>query len=313
MSLNLARLSRPSLTAAELLEARSLFPGDAGVRLTRPVLRGSDGRQDLPHFWFYSLLAAPFVRVATALGADPLIGFTALNLLLLTGLAMLLAKRVSPAALVLVVVSPILWWIDKAHTEVFTFCLLAAALLLLRSSPWWSIVAFGAAATQNPPMAVAMAMSIAVALYQQGWRDRRVWIAAIAGGCLAGIHPAYYYVRLGTWSGLADAIDRHWPMLREFMAVAFDPNLGVFVYAPLLTAAIIVAIVAALRRPERRALDLAGGVMALIAVLFLLSFTQTANVNGGGTPGPSRYGLWLIPFAVPILGWISPSQRWLQG
>jgi hypothetical protein len=195
---------------------------------------------------------------------------------------------------------------------VFTFSLLATALLLFRSSPWWSILAFGAAATQNPPMAVAMAMTIVFAIYQQGWRDARVWIAAGAGALLAGLHPAYYFWHLGTWSGLADAIDRHWPSMREFIAVAFDPNLGVFVYAPFLTAAIVVAIVAALRRPERRALDPAAVTMALITILFLFSFTQTANVNSGGTPGPSRYGIWLIPFAVPLVGWIGPSVRWLR-
>ena len=312
MSLNLSKFSRPSLTSADLAEARLRFPGAAGELLTRPELRASDGRQDLTHFWFYSLLAAPFVRVATAIGADPLAGFAALNILLVLCLTMLLSKRVPPPAVVLVVASPIVWWIDKAHPEVFTFSLLAAALLLMRSSPWWSIVAFGAAATQNPPVAVAMAMTFVFALYQHGWRDRRVWTAAITGALLAGLHPAYYYLRLGTWSGLADAIDWHWPSLLEFMSVAFDPNLGVFVNAPFLTAAIVVAVVAALRRPERRALDLAAATMALISVLFLLSFTQTPNVNSGGTPGLSRYGLWLIPFAVPIVGWIRPSTRWLR-
>lgn len=312
MSLNLARFSRPSLTSADLVEARSYFPEAAGARLTRPELRAPDGRQDLPNFWFYSLLAAPFVRVITAIGADPLFGFAALNIVLLLGLTMLLSKRMSSSAVVLVVVSPVLWWIDKAHPEVFTYSLLAAAMLLMRSSPWWSIVALGAAATQNPPIAMAMAMTIVFALHQHGWRERRVWLAAVAAALLAGLHPAYYYSRLGTWSGLADAIDRHWPSLSEFIAVAFDPNLGVFVYAPLLAAAIVVAIVAALRRPERRKLDFAGATMALIAVLLLLSFTQTANVNSGGTPGPSRYGLWLIPFAVPLVGWISPSVGWLR-
>jgi hypothetical protein len=312
MALNLSQFSRPSLTSVDLGEARSRFPGAAGELLTRPILRASDGRQDLVHFWFYPLLAAPFVRVASAIGADPVVGFAALNVLLLLCLAMLLAKRVSSPVVVLVVVSPILWWIDKAHTEVFTFSLLAAALLLMRSSPWWSIVAFGAAATQDPSMAIAMAITFVFALYERGWRDRRVWTAAIAGALLAGLHPAYYYLRLGTWSGLAHVIDWHWPSLLEFMAVAFDPNLGVFVHAPWFTAALVVAIVAALRRPDRRALDLAGATMALIGVLFLLSFMQTPNINSGGTPGPSRYGLWLIPFAVPIVGWISPPTRWLR-
>lgn len=311
MSLNLARFELPSLTAADLAEARSRFPGDAGVRLTRPVLRSADGRQDLAHFWFYSLLAAPFVRAAMAFGADPLIGFTILNIAMLSGLVALLSTRLAPGAVVLLVASPILWWVDKAHTEVFTFSLICIALLLLRSAPWWSIAAFGAAATQNPPMSAAMVLVAMFAVYQQGWRDRRVWFGTMAGGMLAVLHPAYYYSRLGTWSGLADAIDRHWPSLREFVAVALDPNLGVFAYAPLLAVVMGLGIIGALRRPDRRTLDLAGVTMAIIAVLFLFSFTQTANLNSGGTPGPSRYGLWLVPFAVPLLGWVGASARWL--
>ena len=72
----------------------------------------------------------------------------------------------------------------------------------------------------------------------------------MAGAFLTGLHPVYYDARLGRWSGLADAIDRHWPSVREFIAVALDPNLGVFIYAPVLAAAIVVAVVAALRRPD---------------------------------------------------------------
>jgi hypothetical protein len=89
MSLNLGRFSRPSLTPDELVQARALFPGDVDIHLEMPELRGPDGRQDLPHFWFYSLLAAPFVRAALAAGAHPLVGFTALNIILLIGLAAL--------------------------------------------------------------------------------------------------------------------------------------------------------------------------------------------------------------------------------
>ena len=61
MARNLGHLDKPSLTPGQLKEARTIVPGDAGVRLEKPWLRGPDGRQDLPHFWFYSFLAAPFV------------------------------------------------------------------------------------------------------------------------------------------------------------------------------------------------------------------------------------------------------------
>jgi len=100
-----------------------------------PELRGPDGRQDLPHFWFYSLLAAPFVRAALAAGAHPLTGFTVLNISLLIGVAALLATCVPPAVVLLVAAGPVLWWVDKAHTEVFTLSLITTALLLLPSSP----------------------------------------------------------------------------------------------------------------------------------------------------------------------------------
>jgi hypothetical protein len=44
------------------------------------------------------------------------------------------------------------------------------------------------------------------------------------------------------------------------------------------------------------------GLFALVtAGLLLPAFAQTTNVNHGGTPGPSRYGLWLIPLALPLV------------
>jgi hypothetical protein len=311
MAVNLARFNRPSLTRPQLAEAAARLPEGAGANLTQPQMLAPDGRQDFAHFWFYPLLAAPFVHMAMVFGFDPQFGFTALNLALLIGLTLLLSTRLAPGAVMLVVLGPIIWWLDKPHTEVFTFSCVATALLLLREKPWWSIVAFGGAATQNPPMAGAMLIAMAYASVQPGLRDRRVWFGGAVGLLLACLHPAYYYSRLGLWSGLSAGVDRHWPTMREFIAVPFDSNIGIFVWAPVLTLTMVLAVVGALRRPEHRRLDLATGAMFLIAALFLLSFTQTTNVNSGGTPGPSRYGLWLMPFAVPLMAWVSPQARWL--
>ena len=35
--------------------------------------------------------------------------------------------------------------------------------------------------------------------------------------------------------------------------------------------------------------------------VFLMSFAQTGNMHHGGTPGMSRYILWLVPLGVPFL------------
>jgi hypothetical protein len=42
-------------------------------------------------------------------------------------------------------------------------------------------------------------------------------------------------------------------------------------------------------------------VAAVAAAIFLFSFSRTTNVHHGGTPSLSRYAIWLIPLAVPLL------------
>ena len=191
MARNMGHFARPSLTAEQLRDAGGLVPENGAATLEKPWLKGADRRQDFPHFWLYSLVAAPFVRLAELTGANPLTGFTVLNVGLLIGLAALLVFRASPAAALLVVAGPIVWWSDKAHTEVFTSVMLAAALVMLRTRPWWSILASGIAAGQNPALVVATIAFIAVAVYGQGWRDRRVWLASLIALSAAMAHPLY--------------------------------------------------------------------------------------------------------------------------
>jgi hypothetical protein len=62
--------------------------------------------------------------------------------------------------------------IDKAHTEVFTFALPTIAFALMRERPWWSMVAAGAASTQNPPIAIlVLIVFLAASALQQVCRE----------------------------------------------------------------------------------------------------------------------------------------------
>lgn len=312
MANNFAHFARPSLTPEQLKDARSIVPGNMGAILAKPWLQGDDRRQDFPHFWLYSLFAAPFVRGAELLGINVLRGFTALNIGLILGLAALLFVRASPAAALLVVTGPILWWIDKAHTEVLTTAAIATALVLLRSQPWWSIAASGIGAAQNPALFVVVVVCMAVALYNTGWRDRRIWLASLFAVGATAAHPLYYYSRLGILTGMYDSVDYHLPAFRELTLVLFDTNLGVLIYDPLLLAVAAVATLEAVTRPNRKPFDSVDGAIALIALTLIVAFTQTTNINSGGTPGPSRYGLWLVPFVIPIVASIRPDASWLR-
>jgi hypothetical protein len=96
------------------------------------------------------------------------------------------------------------------------------------------------------------------------------------------------------------------------MAALVDPNLGIFVHDPLILIAAAGAVLVALTRRPSRLSDMRHLVTLAVAVLFAVAFTQTGNFNSGGTPGPSRYGLWLLPLAIPVIA-SSASTMWVRG
>ena len=307
MALNLADSSQPALSQEQLdAQSRALaqmagFKGEPGLRM--PALVGTDGRQDFPHFWFYPLLASPWIGASRLVGVHPNVGFTALNcgLLLLASFALL--RRSGPPLAVFIAVSPIVWWIDKAHTEVFSFSLLTIAILALREAPWWSLICLGMASTQNPPFAVAFVVAAAFAGCSSLRADRRLWLAGAAGGLLCLLHPAYYQWHLGRFSPLAAAARPNVPTLAALVTPLWDPNLGILVHLPGLGLLLALCLWCVARDRARRVPTGELAAAGAMAAVFLLAFTQTGNVNSAGTPHPSRYGLWLVPLTIPALEW----------
>jgi hypothetical protein len=102
------------------------------------------------------------------------------------------------------------------------------------------------------------------------------------------------------------------PSLAEIAVVPFDLNVGLVVGFPaLIVATLWAAIVAARRKPASLlAADVLGA--AATAFVFLVAFASTANLHHGATPGMTRYALWLIPLAIPILASVhaQPGPSW---
>jgi hypothetical protein len=320
MAMNLARLAPPALSAADIVRVQRQCDQFhfTGLPLAMPALRAPDGRQDFYHFWFYPALAVPEIWLTSLAGLHPNYGFAALNVLMLMGALWVISQRVAWWATAVVFCGPVLWWIDKAHTEVFTFSLLAVACVLLREAPWWSMVCLGAASTQNLPIAALVAcVAVTTPLLRDGaWRDSRFWIGASVATALALLHPMYYLWRLGVPNPqLLGGVEPRVPTVTELGAVIWDPNIGVLFQAPLLSLTVLAAAVTLAVRPRAWMRTPEVWLALASACIFLASFAQTPNFNHGGTPGISRYTLWLIPLAVPILQRAAvavspPSQRW---
>ena len=287
------------LTLAATSTPRVVGDGSEYVHLASRLAAGHlPGAGESRHFVFYSALAAPLM----AAGLTATAAFTVLNGLLLAAALYVAASRLHWTWCAIVFAGPILWWLDKPHTEPFTFAMYAIAFALIDSAPWWSLVAAGAAATQNPGNAVLVGIvAVAAAAGRVSLvKDRRFWTGLLAGTALAALHPAYYLVRLGTPTRLASTGDLHWVTWREYLTVLVDPNVGLLPQVPIYTAAVLAAVLLLVFLAPRRLVS--PGVAAATGAAAWLAFVAAiaTNVNHGGTPGLSRYATWFIPLAIPL-------------
>lgn len=330
MASQLAELRPPSFSPVEEADFRGWLEAQAadsgfpdGARAIRQPGLVRDGRQEFSHFWLFPLLVSPATRLVDLLGLHPIVAFTITNAMLL-GTALLACSRVfGPLATLLLLASPLVWFVGKAQVEVFTVALLTLAMAAAARGRWaWAGVAAAVAATQNLPITATIPLfwaGGAAALHARGlherlpgrpngatWRKTLLLGAATVG--IALLHPTYYLARLGVVTpqqlngGIAGEVP-DWP---RALAPLVDPDIGFFPWLPA-TAALAVAGYALLARahvrgaPLDRNLATAALVAATIGVWFLAVFAQTTNVNSGGTVHLSRYALWLVPLALPAL------------
>lgn len=306
MAFNLAALEPPAFSGPDLtrLEQRFAQLGQAfGGALPETMPPGIDGRHDAVHFWLYPALAAPLLALTERLGLHPNMAFTIVNLVFLLGAAWIVSGTLGGWLTLLLMAGPIIWWIDKAHTEVFTFSLFACTFAWLETHPALALVALGAACAQNPALALVFPIVCLVAWRSSGrtLSDPRLLAGVLCGVALAALPLAYYEWHLGVSSPLLAATSRHVPGLAELTPVLLDANIGLLPNFPPLAGVVLPAVLLlAARAPGRLvSLEIAGAAVA--GLLLLAAFAQSTNLNHGATPGMSRYALWLIPLAIPLL------------
>jgi hypothetical protein len=305
MAINMTERGRPWMTDGDIAVLRQ----DLATRIHQDwdIITSThvapDGTRDFVHFWFYSALASPLVKLATAAGLNPLYGFAALNALLVVTVFVVALPRLGVWITWLLLAGPLIWWLDKAHTEVFTFSCLTIGLLLLTDAPIIALVALGAAATQNPPIVALIPLAAMALLVTRSpvAKTARFWVGVALGLLVALIHVAYYYRRYGETSLLLRATRDTFPSLREMTVVPLDLDLGLLPSFPALAIVLLIALVTVAAKDPRRLVRATALLACNAGLVFLVSFAKTANMHHGATPGMSRYGLWLIPLAMPWL------------
>ena len=161
---------------------------------------------DFNHFWFYSFLA--FLSSKLIFGFDlqhePHKSYLLLHFMLLLITASisyrLFKMRGLAAFLIMTLTSPIVWYFDKVHTELFTYCMVLISIMLMRQDRFIpAAAALSMAATQNPSFAI-------IALFPFSYRflglrglrfSATETLLTVGVALMVLMHPVYYFLRYG--------------------------------------------------------------------------------------------------------------------
>ncbi|WP_448096580.1 hypothetical protein [Luteibacter yeojuensis] len=287
---------------------------------TFPSLIQQSG-SDFNHFWMYPGLAAVAGGWTLFVHAKAHMGFMILHAILLGCLVFVAARSfgwAGPLAVfALIAGSPLLWFIDKVHTEFFTFCCVAiASTLIFQKRNFASAVWLALASTQNISIGASAVLMLSIAVWNRRDRGFSPMQVCMIGLTLAltAIHPIYYFFRVGVIDPQLLAGGAKIGANASTMYVwFFDPDVGLFPNWPLglvFVACLVVAI-------GRKHLELPRSFWAFLVVFLatnLYAQSSTENLNSGATIDVARYGLWYVGLFLPLLAsLLSRAAREQQG
>lgn len=286
------------------------------------LIDGADGRTYAIHFWFYSLLSAPFALLFGWFGLNPALGFVTLNAIMIAaaGVVVVRSPALSTVAKLLLVLSfgatSVNWYAAWSHPEAYTASLLLiAAIFTLERRTLFAALCVGAAALQNPS-AVLMLGALGLAaivdawdgarrtlrfgvLFDQGWR-------LAAGAAFASIAPLFNLAVIGVANPIMSEGFVRFSQLNPQMLgyYLFGLDQGGVIGFPFVFAGI--AVVIALRVMQARthgaaALFGRADVLLLGSLLIMLPVLTQANFNAGQYY-VIRYVAWTF---VPALVWLA--------
>jgi hypothetical protein len=288
------------------------------------IQQAPSGRYYSFHFWFYSLLAAPFLWAVQAVGLTPLLALPLINATAVLA-ASFYALRVLPGRArfwlpIAFLLSGTTYYLHWSGPEALTAsAALVSALAAMLGRPGHAILAAGLASTQNPG-----AVSLVVLIV--GWWfllrrdptnalfaseplrrfDRGSVACALGGGLLALLSPLFFLLTFGEPSLIAkQTIDLTLATPPRLFSLLFDLNQGLIVGIPglVLGFGIAAGVVFHLRSvSEKRLLYASLALGAMTSLFAALPSLGTVNWNSGCSVF-MRYAYWTsMPLLVSVLG-----------
>lgn len=292
---------------ASLRPAEDLQRIYAGLRLPNGT--------DFNHFWLYPAAAAFIGNTGSILGFEPKshARFMLLHSILISGLLLLCLRLHGRsgfvAAAIIIVLSPVLWFTNKVHTELFTVTLTTAAIACAMKRHWAaSGLLLTLASTQNISFAIPALLSCLFALWsfwtvpRSGQKATFEVLALSIATIIVLLHPSYYFFRFGTVTPQLITTGAKTADISPLSSFQYllDPDVGLLPNWPLGAVILFAAIVITVlwrKRPDYLFISF----VVIYVAATMLAQAATTNINSGATVGLSRYGLWYLCLFYPCI------------
>lgn len=255
------------------------------------------------HFWMYSVFCVPARFILGYLQADIRAAGLMTNMFLIFFGAWLILRmkaftqgqRIILA--LLLVFSPMLFYIDWTHTEVFSGILVFLAMVYYSTQrKYLSLFLFSLASTQNPTLFVPALFIFCEILYKNGLKLKVLLKLFICSFWI--ILPALFYkYHFGVISVISDSGVLQWDVVsfRRLWGFFFDLNQGLILGIPLLLLLIIVFMIYDL--VKRKSFK----PYIFIGTIFIMSlFFMQMTVWNDGNAVIKRYAVWCASIIIVV-------------
>jgi hypothetical protein len=274
-----------------------------------------DGSRFAYHFWMYSLINVPARAVLGYFDADIRITFLATNLFLLfLGIAVIVfLKELNPGHKVVLslflILSPSLWYIDWAHTEVYAGVLTFLGVLLFHvRKKYASLLCFSLASMHFPPLFIPALFVFIYILYRDGFKFKVLFKLFLSSFWII-VPPLFYLYHFSVPNLIADTtlLSKDEVNLTRLFSFFFDLNQGMIIGIPL----VLLLMIGFLFRDLIKRKFYLEYIFLICILLMSLFFMQMTNWNHGNAV-VNRYVVWTasIVFAVFYIRIKEFKQLW---